>query len=118
MKKIIISLVISTIAISLVASIRVVSFNALNFGGNDVDRLPFFEAILNDIDADLFLFQEIEDSMGGELLLSVVNNGTEDFSGSVYLNGQDTNNYLVYRNSLITYASQDTIGKDLRDISE
>ena len=118
MKKIIISFLAFTFAISLAASIRVVSFNALNFGGNDEDRLPFFEAILNDIEADLFLFQEIEDSMGGELLLSAVNNGTDDFSGTVYLNGPDTNNYLVYRNSLITFGSQDTVSTELRDISE
>ncbi len=55
---------------------------------------------------------------GGELLLSMLNNGTDDFSGSVYINGPDTNNYLIYRNSVVTFASQDTIATDLRDISE
>ncbi|MCK5052042.1 MAG: T9SS type A sorting domain-containing protein [Candidatus Cloacimonetes bacterium] len=118
MKKIIIGLIVFTLTLSSAASVRVVTYNALNFGGNDVNRLPFFETILNDIDADLFLFQEIEDEMGGELLLSILNNGTSDFSGSVYLNGPDTNNFLIYRNSLITFASQDTIGTALRDISE
>ena len=118
MKRLIISLVILTITFLLAASVRVVTYNALNFGGNDEDRIPFFETILNCIDADIFLFQEIEDEMGGELLLSAINNGTNDFSGSVFLNGPDTNNFLIYRNSLITYASQDTIGTDLRDISE
>ncbi len=118
MKKIIISLIVFTVAFSLTASVRVVTYNALNFGGNDEDRIPFFETILNDIDADIFLFQEIEDEMGGELLLSAINNGTNNFSGSVFINGPDTNNFLIYRNSLITYASQDTIGTDLRDISE
>jgi len=83
-----------------------------------VDRITYFETILNDIDADIFLFQEIENGMGGELLLDVLNNGSDDFSGSVYLNGPDTNNFLIYRNSLITFASQDTIATDLRDISE
>ncbi|MBT3754990.1 MAG: hypothetical protein HOG24_01780, partial [Candidatus Cloacimonetes bacterium] len=100
MKKIIISFIVLAVAFSLTASIRVVSYNALNFSGNDADRLAFFEAILNDIDADICLFQEIEDNMGAELLLSAVNNGTSDFSGSVFINGPDTNNYLVYRNSL------------------
>ena len=118
MKKKIISFIALAVAFSLTASIRVVSYNALNFSGNDEDRLAFFEAILNDIDADIFLFQEIEDSMGAELLLSAVNNGTSDFSGSVFINGPDTNNYLVYRNSLITFGSQDTVSTDLRDISE
>ncbi|MDA3814388.1 MAG: T9SS type A sorting domain-containing protein [Candidatus Cloacimonetes bacterium] len=118
MKKIIIGLITFTISLSLAASVRVVTYNALNFGGNDEDRIPYFETILNDMDADIFLFQEIEDEMGGELLLSAINNGTTDFSGSVFLNGPDTNNFLIYRNSLITYASQDTIGTDLRDISE
>lgn len=107
-----------TLTFTLTASVRVVTYNALNFGGNDADRLPFFETILNEVDADLFLFQEIENGMGGEFLLSVLNDGSNDFSGSVYLNGRDTNNYLIYRNSLITFASQDTIGTALRDISE
>ncbi len=118
MKRLIIGLVIFMVTLSLAASIRVVTYNALNFGGNDEDRLPFFETILNDIDADILLFQEIENGMGGELLLSALNNGSDDFSGSVYLNGPDTNNILIYRNSLITFASQDTISTDLRDISE
>ena len=118
MKKIIISFIVLAVAFSLTASIRVVSYNALNFSGNDADRLAFFEAILNDIDADICLFQEIEDNMGAELLLSAVNNGTSDFSGSVFINGPDTNNYLVYRNSLITFGSQDTVSTALRDISE
>ena len=118
MKKIIISFIVLAVAFSLTASIRVVSYNALNFSGNDADRLAFFEAILNDIDADIYLFQEIEDNMGAELLLSAVNNGTSDFSGSVFINGPDTNNYLVYRNSLITFGSQDTVSTALRDISE
>jgi len=118
MKKIIISLVFFTLTLSVAASVRVVTYNALNFGGNDEDRLPFFETIFNDVDADLFLFQEIEDGIGGELLLSVINNGTNDFSGAIYLNGTDTNNFLIYRNSLITFGSQDTIGTDLRNIAE
>ena len=118
MKRSIIGLIVFTITISLSATVRVVTYNALNFGGNDVDRLPFFETILNEMDADIFLFQEIENGIGGELLLSVLNNGSDDFSGTVYLNGPDTNNYLIYRNSLITFASQDTIATDLRDISE
>ncbi len=118
MKKFILGLIIFTISLTLAASIRVVTYNALNFGANDGDRLPYFETILNDIDADIFLFQEIEDATGGELLLAALNNGTSNFSGSIYLSGPDTNNFLIYRNSLITFASQDTISTDLRDISE
>ena len=118
MKKIIVSLIFFTLTLSVTASVRVITYNALNFGGNDEDRLPFFETIFNDVDADLFLLQEIEDGIGGELLLSVINNGTNDFSGAIYLNGPDTNNFLIYRNSLITFGSQDTIGTDLRNIAE
>ncbi|MCD6176508.1 MAG: hypothetical protein J7K29_01570, partial [Candidatus Cloacimonetes bacterium] len=118
MKKIIVSLIFFTLTLSVTASVRVITYNALNFGGNDEDRLPFFETIFNDVDADLLLLQEIEDGIGGELLLSVINNGTNDFSGAIYLNGPDTNNFLIYRNSLITFGSQDTIGTDLRNIAE
>ncbi len=118
MNRLIICLVVITITLTLAATVRVVTYNALNFGGNDMDRLTYFETILNDVDADIYLFQEIENGIGGELLLDALNDGSDDFSGSVYLNGPDTNNFLIYRNSLITFASQDTIATDLRDISE
>jgi len=118
MKKFTFGFIIFSVFLTLTASVRVVTYNALNFGANDGDRLPDFETILSEIDADLFLFQEIEDAEGAELLLSALNDGTNDFSGCVYLNGPDTNNFLIYRNSLITFASQDTISTDLRDVSE
>jgi len=118
MKKLVLGLIIFAFSLTLVASIRIVTYNALNFGGNDGDRLSYFETVLNDIDADIFLFQEIEDEIGAELLLSTLNNGTDNFSSSVYLSGPDTNNFLIYRNSLFTFASQDTISTDLRDFSE
>ncbi len=118
MKKIIIGIFVLTLTLSLAASVRVVTYNTLNFGDGNEDRIPFFETVLNEIDADILLFQEIDDEIGGELLLSVLNNGTNDFSGSVYINGPDTNNYLIYRNSVVAFASQDTIATDLRDISE
>ena len=46
MKRLIIGLVVFSITFSLVATVRVVTYNALNFGGNDLDRLPYFETIL------------------------------------------------------------------------
>lgn len=118
MKRIITCLIICVIMVSISADIRVATFNALNFGGDDGDRIIFFEAILDEIDADIYLLQEIENSAGGELLLSAINNGANEFSSSVYLDGPDTNNLLIYRNSLIIFGSQDTISTDLRDISE
>ncbi|MCF7858839.1 MAG: T9SS type A sorting domain-containing protein [Candidatus Cloacimonetes bacterium] len=118
MKKSLLTIIVLVITLSLSASVRVLTYNALNFGGNDSDRLAYFETILNEIDADIILLQEIEDETGGELLLNALNNGNNYYSGSVYINGPDTNNFLIYKNSQITFASQDTISTDLRDFSE
>ncbi len=69
MKKLIISFVVCMLALSLAATVRVVTYNALNFGDENEDRLPFFETVLNEIDADILLFQEIEDGLGGRVII-------------------------------------------------
>ena len=119
MKKVLIGILVLMVAVTLSASIRVVSYNCLNYSDDDPDsRLPSFGAVLNAMQADVYLFQEIDNEEGAELLLGVLNNAGDEFAGTVYVNGYDTNNYMVYRTSAVTFAAQDTVMTDLRDISE
>jgi len=115
-KKILITfIIIFTINLS---ALRVLTYNALNFSSNSGDRLPYFQSIFNEVEADIVLVQELSDEAGAELLLTALNNGGSEFSRARFLNGPDTENMLFYRNSVITFASQDTIDTELRDISE
>ncbi len=113
MKNILILILIFVMSLQLLG-LRVVTYNTLNFGENDVERLAHFELILTEIDADIILLQEIEDAGAGDLLLSVL----DGYSQSEYVLGPDTSNLLLYKNDLITFASQDTIATDLRNFSE
>jgi len=118
MKRILISLAILMMTMSLFADIRLATYNALNFGNDSADRISYFETIFNQIDADVYIFQEIEDGFGAELMLEAANDGSNEFSSALFLDGPDTNNLLIYRNSNVIFASQDTIGTALRNISE
>ena len=116
MKKIIIAVVlIFTIDLS---ALSVLTYNALNFSSNSGERLQYFQSIFNEVEPDIVLVQELSDEAGAELLLTALNNGGNNFSKARFLDGPDTENMLFYRNSMITFASQDTIDTDLRDISE
>ena len=117
MKKIILITFVIIFTMNL-SALRVLTYNALNFGSNSGDRLPYFQSIFNEVEADIVLVQEMSDEAGAELLLTALNNGGSEFSRARFLNGPDTENIMFYRNSVITFASQDTIDTELRDISE
>ncbi len=116
MKKIIIAIVIIfTIDLS---ALRILTYNALNFSSNSGDRLQYFQSIFDEVEPDIVLVQEMSDDGGAELLLTTLNNGGNNFSKARFLNGPDTENMLFYNNATVTFASQDTIDTQLRDISE
>ena len=117
MKKIILITVVLIFTIDL-SALRVLTYNALNFSSNSGERLQYFQSVFSEIEPDVVLIQELSDEAGAELLLTALNNGGNIFSRTRFLNGPDTENMLFYRNSMITFASQDTIDTDLRDISE
>jgi endonuclease/exonuclease/phosphatase family metal-dependent hydrolase len=117
MKKVIFIIFVIVFTINL-SALRILTYNALNFSSNSGDRLPYFQSIFNEIDPDIVLIQEMSDEGGAELLLTALNNGGNEFYRVRFLDGPDTENMLFYRNSVITFASQDTIDTELRDISE
>ncbi len=117
MKKIILITFVLIFTINL-SALRVLTYNALNFSSNSGDRLQYFQSIFNEIAPDIVLVQEMSDEGGAGLLLTALNNGGNNFSKAQFLNGPDTENMLFYNNTIVTFASQDTIDTELRDISE
>ncbi len=117
MKKIILITFVLIFTINL-SALRVLTYNALNFNSNSGDRLPYFQSIFNEVEPDIVLVQEMSDEGGAELLLTALNNGGNNFSKARFLDGPDTENMLFYNNAIVTFASQDTIDTELRDISE
>ena len=117
MKKMILIIVIMIFIVEL-SALRVLTYNALNFSDNSGNRLQYFQSVFDEIEPDIVLLQEIANEEGAELLLTALNNGGNNFSRARFLDGPDTENMLFYRNSVVTFASQDTIDTELRDISE
>ena len=100
------------------SALRILTYNTLNFSSNSGDRLQYFQSIFDEIEPDIVLVQELSNEGGAELLLNALNNGGNNFSKARFLDGPDTENMLFYNNTNVTFASQDTIDTQLRDMSE
>ena len=97
---------------------RVMTYNSLRMSSNDQNRLDEFQLIFEASNPDIILMQELENEGGAEILLSALNAGSTEYSMAPYWEGDDTDNALFYRNSLVSFISQDTIGTALREIAE
>jgi len=101
-------------------TLRVVSYNALNFRGMaDVDRLDDFLRVLRGIEPDVVAFQEIISEEAVDVLLSsIFLQINDDWAAAAFTNGRDTDNALLYRSSKVSLVSQRVIQTTLRDIAE
>ena len=97
---------------------RVMTYNSLRMSSNDQDRLDEFQLVFEASNPDILLMQELENEGGAEILLAALNADSVEYSMAPYLEGDDTDNALFYRHSLVSFISQDTIGTALREIAE
>lgn len=97
---------------------RVMTYNSLRMSSNDQDRLDEFQLVLEASNPDILLMQEFENEGGAKILLAALNADSAEYSMAPYVEGDDTDNALFYRNSLVSFVSQDTIGTALREIAE
>lgn len=100
-------------------TLRVLTYNILNFSGNDTDRLDELRTIIRAIDPDIIVNQEIDDQSGvNNILNQALLLIDSDWAAAQFFNGTDTDNACFYRPSLVALVSQRQIGTQLRDISE
>ncbi len=102
-------------------TLRVVSYNALNFSGGtqDADRIDDFRMIMRAIHPDVAVMQEIiSENAVDDLLSYVFLQENDDWAALPFHNGYDTDNACFYRTSKVSSASQRMIGTSLRDIAE
>ena len=99
-------------------TLKIMSYNALRFSGNDRQRAQYFEKVVSYVKPDIVAFQEIEDQGGIDLLLNeVFNKNSQDYSSGPLSNSRDMENGIIYRNSKLDLVSNKSIPTDLRDIS-
>ena len=97
---------------------RVMTYNSLRMSSNDQNRLDEFHLVFEATNPDILLMQELENIGGAQILLAALNADTTAYSMAPYLEGDDTDNALFYRNAVVSFVSQDTIGTNLREIAE
>jgi len=101
-------------------TLRVCSYNALNFRGpQDSSRYDDFRIVMEGIAPDAVAMQEIlsEDAVDG-LLSFVFLQLDDDWAAAAFHNGHDTDNGFFYRTSKVSLVSSRFIGTTLRDIAE
>lgn len=101
-------------------TLRVCSYNALNFGGpEDADRYDDFRIVMGGISPDVVAMQEIirEDAVDG-LLSFVFLQLDDDWAAAAFHDGRDTDNAFFYRTSKVSLVSSRFIQTTLRDIAE
>lgn len=103
-------------------SYRFVSYNLLNFSGrvpSDIDRVPSYQKILEEIDPDILTVQEVEDKEALTVFLRDVftYSQTKQFRAAPFNDGPDTDNALFYNKNRFQFISQEHFGTNYRNIS-
>jgi endonuclease/exonuclease/phosphatase family metal-dependent hydrolase len=102
-------------------TLRVATYNCLDFPGDDAAiRDPFFRTVFAAIDPDILVTQEMQSQAGlDSLQFSCLNYyAPAEYSAVAYHAGYDTNNGFFYKPSKVQFISANYIQTDLRDIGE
>jgi endonuclease/exonuclease/phosphatase family metal-dependent hydrolase len=100
-------------------TLRVVSYNALNFSGSSTDRIGDFRMIMRGIHPDVAVFQEIINADAVDNILSyVLLPLNDDWAAVPFHDGHDTDNACFYRTSKVNSVGTRYIQTELRDVAE
>ncbi len=97
---------------------RVMTYNALKFDVDDIDRQDSFGVVFSDIQPDIVLMQEIFTAAGADVLLEALNKDGDVFSRAEFIDGPDTDHMLFYRKSVVQLLAQKYIQTELRSFAE
>ncbi|MCD4820237.1 MAG: lamin tail domain-containing protein [Candidatus Cloacimonetes bacterium] len=121
MKKICILITITIVTFLLTAqtNFKVMTYNALIFPSeHGPERLQYFQTIFNEVDPDILLLQEIENTYGAMDMLDLLNSNGEYYARSTFVSNGDSSNMFYYKTARVSLTSQDEINCWPRDISE
>ena len=94
--------------------VRIATYNILNY--SDETRNSDFKKVLDEVKPDIVVVQEILTQYG----VNVFRSGAlgDEYVAGPFINGDDTDNAIFYKDSLITLIDNRNIATALRDISE
>lgn len=100
-------------------TLRVMTYNILNFSGSSSDRLDELRVIMRNVQPDLVVNQEVIDqSAVTNILNQVFRQMDPDWEAANFVNGPDTDNACFYLSSRVALVSQRQIPTSLRDFTE
>jgi hypothetical protein len=101
-------------------TIKVLSYNLLNFPSVDPERIDTLKGIVQYIKPDLFMVCELTSGAGADdILFNALNVGGEtSYDMANYVAGPDTENMLFYNSDKLGLKEQNEITTALRDINE
>ena len=110
-------LVLFSAVLSQQDTVRVCTYNILNFPGNNANaRKPYFRTIAQTIQADVLVVQEMQSQAGVDFFTNQVLDG--QYHSVTFHDGPDTDNALFYRTPDFTFLTVHYFSTNLRDIAE
>ena len=95
-------------------TIRVMSYNILNYNGSA--RSSYLNAVVNSVDPDVIIVQEMLSQTGVDSFLAIVLNN--EYATIKFNNGRDTDNHIFYKNEKVVFINDEYLSTSLRDIAE
>ncbi|MCB9357042.1 MAG: T9SS type A sorting domain-containing protein [Calditrichaeota bacterium] len=100
-------------------TLRVMTYNILNFSSSSGDRLDDLRVVLGFAEPDVLVLQEIIDGTAvNNILNQVLRPMDPEWNAATFVNGPDTDNACFYHSGRVMLESQRQIGTQLRDFTE
>lgn len=101
------------------SEIQLMTFNILNYPGNDTTtRNPFFRTVISSANPDILVVQEIESQSGVNDFLSNVMNSSDDvYHAGTFIDGLGSDNALFYKPEIFEFVSNIPVQTAFRDIN-
>lgn len=108
-----------------VASVKIMNWNLLNWPNtasataDSTTRCPYYRTVVRYEEPDILVTEENTNTNSTTWFLNqVMNSNGHQYSQGTYIQGQDTNNGIFYKDSLFHFVSNVRITTALRDISQ
>lgn len=96
---------------------RVMTYNVLNYPSKiSSTRNPYFAKVIEAVNPDILIVQEMESITGVTMFHEDVLDSS--YSAGAFINGNDTDNALFYKDSLFDFIDNTPIKTALRDIAQ
>ena len=97
-------------------TLSVMTYNVLNFSDDDTERVPYFKTVMENTTPDILVIQEILSGDALDLFTDLV---MEDgYEAGDFINGEDSDNGILFKNDLFEFLGNSAISTSLRDINE